>query len=111
MERSVRFLSFLATKFLEIYLDRTLSFNRLYVARCKIVNAVTNKSWDWSKNNMRKLYTSLQLSIMNYAAASWQPWLSKTNLEKIQFRIKLFGSLQVSTNLHLLMHSGLKPEC
>jgi len=38
----------------------------------------------WSKTNMRKLYTSLQLSVMNYAAPSWQRWLSKTNLEKLE---------------------------
>jgi len=69
---------------------------RFIPSKCQLLIAIENKSWGWSKTNMCKLYTPLQVFVLNYAALGWQPRLSKTNMEKL--RIKLSRSLLSNTD-------------
>ena len=49
--------------------------------------SLTSKKWGWKKRSMRKVYTTMKRSVLDYAAASWQPRLRKFQfgkLEKVQ---------------------------
>jgi len=78
-------------KFLGIHLDRTLAFTAhvKFVTdkvekRNKILACLSSKSWGWKKNNMKRVYTSMQRSVLDYAAPAWQPWLSDTKKNKLE---------------------------
>ncbi len=78
-------------KFLEVTIDRTLSFGPNVGAvvskasnRCRALASLTSKSWGWSKDQLLKVYQALHLSDMNYAAPAWQPWLAPTRLNQLE---------------------------
>ena len=78
-------------KFLGVHLDRSLSFQQhvLYVTgkvseRCRILASLAGKQWGWRKENLRRVYLAAQRSVLDYAAAAWQPWLSETQLNKLE---------------------------
>ena len=78
-------------KFLGVHMDRTLSFQQhvLYVTgkvseRCKILASLAGKQWGWRKENLRRVYIATQRSVLDYAAAAWQPWLSDSQLKKLE---------------------------
>jgi hypothetical protein len=78
-------------KFLGIRLDRSLCFQD-HVAdvcsrvtkRCRMLSCLAGRLWGWRKQSLRKVFTATQRSIMDYAAAAWQPWLSATQLRKLE---------------------------
>ena len=77
-------------KFLGIELDRTLSFQKhiktvtgKVVGKCKMLAALSTKTWGWQKKNMRSVYITAVRSIMDYAAPAWQPFCSKTQLQHL----------------------------
>ena len=49
-----------------------------------ILRAVSHSSWGWRKPDLRKIYLSLVGSILNYAGAAWQPWLSQTHIDSLE---------------------------
>ena len=78
-------------KFLGIHMDRSLSFQQhvLYVTgkvseRCKILASLAGKQWGWRKEHLRKVYLTTQRSVLDYAAAAWQPWLSDSQRNKLE---------------------------
>ena len=78
-------------KFLGIHLDRSLSFQEhvKYVTekvsqRCRMLGSLAGKQWGWRKENLRKVYLTTQRSVLDYAAAAWQPWLSETQMQKLE---------------------------
>ena len=75
-------------RLLGVYLDCMLSFgfHTKYVTReaakkLRLIARVSNTTWGWQRDDLKKLYFSLPKSKMDYAAAGWQPWLSDTNIE------------------------------
>ena len=52
--------------------------------RNRMLASLTSKKWGWRKKSMGKVYTTMQRSVMNYAAAAWQPWLSKSQFQKLE---------------------------
>ena len=46
--------------------------------------SLTSKKWGWQKKSLRTVYITMQRSVMDYAAAAWQPWLSKTQTKKLE---------------------------
>ena len=77
-------------RFLGVRLDRTITFNRqVETVRAKlkkkngIISSLCNQNWGWRKKNARSLYFTTQRSILDYAAGGWHPWLSKTNMDKL----------------------------
>ena len=77
----------LSPKFLGIHLDRTLSFQKhvKYVAkkvegRNRVLASLTNKSYGWRKRHLTNVYNAIQRSVIDYAAPSYQPFLSATQL-------------------------------
>ena len=78
-------------KFLGVHLDRTLSFasHVKYVtdkvkSRNRMLASLSTKQWGWKKKPMKKVFTTMQRSVMDYAAAAWQPWLSKSQFQKLE---------------------------
>ncbi len=78
-------------KFLGVTIDRALSFGPHVVAvvskassRCRILASLTSKRWGWRKNQLLKVYRALYLSVINYAAQAWQPWLAPTQLDQLE---------------------------
>ena len=78
-------------KFLGIHLDRSLSFQEhvKYVTekvsqRCRMLGSLAGKQWGWRKENLRKVFLTTQRSVLDYAAAAWQPWLSETQMQKLE---------------------------
>ena len=107
-------------KFLGVHLDRTLSFQKhtLYVAdkvskRCRILASLAGKEWGWKKRNLRSVYLAMQRSVMDYAAPAWQPWISKTQMNKLEVAqnkaLRLISGQYASTPVEALrLESGLQ---
>ena len=78
-------------RLLGIILDRTLSFNKQIeevtkkvTSKMRMLWAVSNSTWGWNKYDLRKLYLAHIRSTMCFASSGWQPWLSDTNLRKLE---------------------------
>ena len=54
--------------------------NNAYVFR-RIVGGTT---WGWQKQDLRRVYIATQRSVAENAAAAWRPWLSSSNIEKLE---------------------------
>ena len=78
-------------KFLGVTLDCSLSFGR-HVAntikkatsKLRILGAVSNTTWGWRKEDLMKIFRSHILSVINFAGGGWQPWISRTNIQKLE---------------------------
>ena len=62
---------------------------------------------------MRKVYTTMQRSVMDYAAAAWQPWLSKTQFQKLEkaqnSSLRIMSGQYASTPLEALrLETGIE---
>ena len=104
---------------LGVLLDRQLSFRRHVNEVCKSVNskmrmlaALSNTSWGWRKQDLMKIYSANIKSKMDYAGASWQPWLSKSNLlvlERLQSKVLRYvtGQVQNTSPEALRLEAGV----
>ena len=45
---------------------------------------VGGTTWGWQKQDLRTVYIATQRSVAEYAAAAWTPWLSSSNIEKLE---------------------------
>ncbi len=78
-------------KFLGVTTDRAHSFGPLVAAvvsktsnRCRVLASLTSKRWGWRKGQLLKVYRALHLSVINYAAPAWQPWLAPSRLDHLE---------------------------
>jgi hypothetical protein len=100
-------------KFLGITLDRTLCFkdhvtdvcNRVN-NRCRVLLCLASRSWGWKKRNLRRIFITTQRSILDYAAAAWQPWLSPTQFKRLETAqnrcLRIVTGQYANTDLELL---------
>ena len=79
-----------APKFLGVHLDRSLSFQehvkqttQKASTRLRILSCLASKEWGWSKLNLKRVFMATFRSILDYAGSSWQPFLSETQLKKL----------------------------
>ncbi len=77
--------------FLGVTNDRVLSFGPHFATvvskasyRCQVLASFTSKRWGWRKDQLLKVYRTLHLSIINFAAPAWQPWLAPTRLDQLE---------------------------
>jgi len=108
-------------RLLGVYLDCMLSFGyhtkhvtREAAKKLRLIAMVSNTTWGWQRDHLKKLYFSLPKSKMDYAAAGWQPWLSDTNidlLDRVQNQaIRLItGQMKSSPVDSLRFESGIDP--
>ena len=80
-----------APRFLGVQLDRQLTFNqhidtvtRVATSKLRLLRAVTHSDWGWRKKQLRTLYTTFVKSKLDYASAAWQPWISTTNMDRLE---------------------------
>ena len=77
--------------FLGITFDRTLSFSKhlsllkaKFFPRLKALRCICASSWGPSKESLSVLYKSFLRSLLTYASPGWFPFLSATNLTKLE---------------------------
>ena len=78
-------------RLLGVTLDRTLTFGKqveLVVAKATrkigMLRAVANSTWGWRIPDLRKIYLSHGRSVLTFASSSWQPWLSATQINRLE---------------------------
>ena len=52
--------------------------------RNNLLHVVGGTTWGWQKQDLRTVYIATQRSVAKYAAALWTPWLSSSNIEKLE---------------------------
>ena len=52
--------------------------------RTNLLRFVGGTTWDWQKQDLKTVYIATQRSVAEYAAAAWTPWLSSSNIEKLE---------------------------
>ena len=77
--------------FLGITFDRTLSFSKhvsslkaKFVPRLKALRCISASSWGPSKESLSVLHKSFLRSLLTYASPGWFPFLSATNITKLE---------------------------
>ena len=78
-------------KFLGVYLDCELTFAKHVEeialkakSKLKMMSALSNTTWGCLKQDLMKVYVTNVRSIMDYAAAGWQPWLAVTHMKALE---------------------------
>ena len=77
--------------FLGVTYDRRMTFGTLVKKVCQQMLRRTNllrilggTTWGWQKQDLRTVNITTQRSVAEYAAAAWTPWLSSSNIEKLE---------------------------
>ena len=77
--------------FLEVTFERTLSLSKhvsllkaKFFPRLKALCCISASSWGPSKQSLSVLYKSFLRSLLTYASPGWFPFLSATNLTKLE---------------------------
>ena len=77
--------------FLGVTFDRTLSFSKhvsslkaKFFPRLKALRCISASSWGSSKKSLSLLYKSFLRSLFTYASPGWFPFLSVTNITKLE---------------------------
>ena len=77
-------------RLLGVILDCKLSFNEHVKMvtektgkKMRMLAAVSNSEWGWKKFDLMKIFIAHIRSVIDYAGVAWQPWISKTQVEKL----------------------------
>ena len=77
-------------RLLGVILDRTLTFGAHVTkilagakGKMRMLSAISGSDWGWQKQVLRRVYLGHFKSIFDYSAAGWQPWISASNVKKI----------------------------
>ena len=77
--------------FFGVTFDRTLSFSKQvsllkakFFPRLKALRCISASSWGPSKESLSFLYKAFLWSLLTYASPGWLPFLSATNLTKLE---------------------------
>ena len=77
--------------FLGVTFNRTLSFSKhvsslkaKFFPRLKVLHCISASSWRPSKESLSLLYKSFLRSLLTYASPGWFPFLSATNITKLE---------------------------
>ena len=52
--------------------------------RTNLLRVVGGTTWGWQKQDLRTVYIATQRRVAKHAAAAWTPWLSSSNIEKLE---------------------------
>ena len=107
--------------FLGVTFDRTLSFSKhiswlkaKFFPCLKALHCISASSWGPSKESLSVLYKAFLRSLLTYASPGWFPFLSATNLTKLERLHRaasrtITGCLSSSPNPLLLSEASLSP--
>ena len=77
--------------FLGVTYDRRMTFGtqvkkvcQQMLRRTNLLRVVGGTTWGWQKQDLRTVYIATQRSVAENAAAAWTPWLSSSNIEKLE---------------------------
>ena len=82
--------------------------------RTNILRAIAGKDWGWNPNSLVKIYRTMVESIVWFCVAGWFPWISKTNIKKIEatqreaLRI-ITGHTKTTKDSHVYLESNINP--
>ena len=78
-------------KYLGVTYDRCLSFTKhieniidKYRNKLRLLAACTSHSWGWRAHLLMIIYKGGIRSVMDYCAGGWQPWVSVTNMDRLE---------------------------
>ncbi len=52
--------------------------------RCRVLASLTSKVLGWRKGQLMKVYKTLQLSLLTYAAPGWQPYAVPSPIDQLE---------------------------
>ena len=74
--------------FLGVRYDRVLSFRQhaemvaaRAAGRSRVLSMLAGQDWGWRRASLLPVFLALVRSVLDYCAAGWQPWLSRSNFE------------------------------
>ena len=77
--------------FLGVQYDRQLTFSehakkvcQAMTKRTNILRALGGTTWGWQPVDLRTIYIATQRPLAEYGSQAWAPWLSKSNLGKLE---------------------------
>ena len=77
--------------FLGVTYDRRMTFGtqvkkvcQQMLRRTNLLRVVGGTTWGWQNQDLRTVCIATQRSVAEYAAAAWTPWLSSSNIEKLE---------------------------
>ena len=80
-----------APTFLGVHYDQQLFFSEHAKKVCQAMNKRTNilhalggTTWGWRPADLRTIYIATQRFLAEYGSQPWAPWLSKSNLGKLE---------------------------
>ena len=78
-------------RLLGVTLDRTLCFNKhvenvtkAATNKLKVLSKLSYSDWGTDKFQLFRVYQAVVRSRLDYSASAWQPWLSETQMEKLE---------------------------
>ena len=84
-------------KFLGVTYDKQLTFtdpaNNVAKSKSRALVHLAGTDWGYDKATLRSTYLAIGRTIMDYAGAAWQPWLSKTSFEKLESAQRFAGRI------------------
>jgi len=78
-------------RLLGVILDRELTFtphceeiSAKMKSQHRMLSSIAHSDWGWRKESLRPIYMAFCRSIFDYAGIAWQPWISDTNILKLE---------------------------
>ena len=77
--------------------------------RRNLLRFVGGTTWGWQKHDLTTICIATQRSVAEYAAAAWTPWLSSTNIEKLE-RIQLESAWAITHHVRSTLTEAVLHE-
>ena len=94
--------------FLGVTYDRRMTFGTRVKKVCQqmlwrnnLIRVVGGTTWGWQKQDFLTVYIATQRSVAENAAAAWTPWLSSSNIEKLE-RTKLQAARAITHHVRFM---------
>ena len=104
-------------RLLGVILDQKLTFNahiekigKKAADKLKMLAAISNTEWGWRKQVLRRCYMAHFRSMFEYAGCSWLPWISNSNIEKLD-RLQNQALRMICRQAKSSPLEGLRLEC
>ena len=104
-------------RLLGVILDQKLTFKahidkleKNASSKLKMLAAISNSEWGWRKQILRRCYLAHFRSMFDYAGCSWLPWISDSNIQKID-RLQNQALRMICRQAKSSPIEGLRLEC
>jgi len=66
--------------------------------RLNLFRTLGGYTWGWNKKDLCTVYIATQRSVMKYAAPAWAPWMSATNIHRLE-RVQYAAARSITSQL------------